>query len=121
MDIDTFIQAGKAGPILRNTEGFAAFWNAQNCIFYRYEDVIFNKRNWVAQITGHLETGMSQEQCDRIADRHDLRPENENPDAHVRNVTPGNYREKLSSDSIRFIEKNHPGFFDIMGYERMTD
>lgn len=120
MDIDEFVLTDQAAAALRNTESFAPYWGGENCTFYRYEDVIFEKRRWVAQIAESLGAEISEETCNLIADRHDLRPENENPNAHVRTVTPGDYRKKLSAESIQHIEDSHPVFFDMMGYERST-
>ncbi|MBV7397357.1 sulfotransferase domain-containing protein [Mameliella sediminis] len=116
MDIDSFVQEGKANPILRNIARFANYLDRDDSLFFRYEDVIFDKRNWVAQIARELSVDLSQEICDRIADKHDLRPEKEDPNAHVRSVTPGGYVDKLSPESIAYIHETFPVFFDRFGY-----
>ncbi|MFN4128819.1 MAG: sulfotransferase domain-containing protein [Paracoccaceae bacterium] len=116
MDIDSFVQGGKADPILRNIARFAPYLDRDDSLFFHYEDVIFNKRAWVTQIVGELAVDLSTEACNRIADKHDLRPKKEDPNAHVRRVTPGGYVDKLSPDSIAYIRETHPVFFDRFGY-----
>lgn len=116
MDIDEFVQAGKAGPVLRNIERFAAWLDDQQSVFFRYEDVIFDKRAWVVRIAQELQVTLSEEACHRIADRHDIRPEKEDPGAHIRSVTPGGYADKLSAESIAHIRDRHPAFFEAFGY-----
>ena len=114
--IDDFIQSGKAGPILRNIERFSPYLDDPLSTFYRYEDVIFDKRNWVARVAGDLGIELTREQAEQIADRHDILPETENPNAHIRSVRPGGYVEKLAPGTIEFIKGNHPTFFGSYGY-----
>lgn len=118
MDIDAFVQAGKAGPVLRNIERFGGFLDRPDSVFYRYEDVIFEKRDWVARIARDLDVDLPREKAHEIADRHDLLPEKEDPTKHIRSVRPGGWREKLSTESVRHIETAHPTFFEHLGYRR---
>ncbi len=78
-----------------------------------YEDVIFNKRKMVDTILKAVEdaTGnpilLSQYSDDlkEIEKKYDIIPQNENPDKHIRQVHPGNWKQKLSSNSISFLNK----------------
>jgi len=116
MGIDEFVQAGKAGPILRNIERFAEYLEDPAATFYRYEDVIFAKRDWVAQIAGDLGIALPEQALQEIADRHDIVPDKEAPDKHIRSVRPGGYREKLSPESQDYIREHYPAFFQRYGY-----
>jgi len=116
VDIDEFVQSDRAGPVLRNIQNFAAYLDDPASTFYRYEEVIFNKREWVRQIARDLSVELSDGDADAIADLRDIRPTQENVSAHIRQVTPGGYRSKLSEDSIRFIETKYPVFFTRYGY-----
>lgn len=117
MDIDEFIQTGKAGPVLRNIERFADYHSDEQSVFYRYEDVIFKKRDWVRRIAFEIGAEVTADSADTIADRNDFRPEKEDPSAHIRSVNPGGYLEKISKESADYIKENHPVFFDVYGYE----
>jgi len=118
MDIDEFIQNGKANDILKNVEKYATFFKHSNSLFFRYEDVIFKKCEWISRLSKEIGVDLSEDVMDKISDRHDFFPSKENPNEHIRNVTPGDYKNKLSSDSIAFIEKNHPTFFNVFEYKR---
>jgi len=116
IDVDIFVQSGMAGPILRNIQRFSDFYDREDAVFYKYEEIIFDKRNWVMKIANDLSVELSREQADLIADKHDLMPVKEDPNAHVRSVKPGGYLKKLSKESINYIHKNYPIFFEKFGY-----
>ena len=86
----------------RMFEGYLAqgFLWRPNVVTYRYEDVIFAKREWLADICDWFEWDVPTETRDAIADRFDIRPDAERPDQHVRQVTPGNFRSHLSEATI---------------------
>ena len=85
-------------------------------MFYRYEEVIFDKRNWVERVARDIGAVISREQAEKIADIHDIWPEAEDVNAHIRQVKPGGYREKISQESIDYIYRNYPVFFDDYHY-----
>jgi hypothetical protein len=47
----------------------------------------------------------------------DIRPKNEQPTAFVRKVTPGDHREKLSSECIAKITETLRPAMDLFGYQ----
>jgi hypothetical protein len=71
-----------------------------NIRIYRYEDVIFNKIEWLRDMLRYLEITLPFEIIGRIAKKHDIRPEAERPNEHIRQVTPGNFRKHLSNATI---------------------
>ncbi|MCB1342351.1 MAG: sulfotransferase domain-containing protein [Pseudooceanicola sp.] len=117
-DLDSFIQRGMANNVLRNIQSFAQYLGTPDTVFYKYEDIIFAKEPWVAQIAADLGISVPQDDIARIARRHDIIPEQENPNAHIRSVKPGGWREKLSPQSVAFIEEKFPLFFEKYGYGR---
>lgn len=68
---------------------------------FRYEDVVFDKANWVADMCSHLDWNMPGGVLDEIAARHDIRVETEAVDKHIRNVSPGDHVNKLAPSTIR--------------------
>jgi hypothetical protein len=67
---------------------------------YRYEDVIFDKENWIADMLAFLGLSLRPPQIVRIAQKHDIVPTTEDAGQHIRKVKPGDHREKLSSECI---------------------
>jgi len=83
---------------------------------YRYEDVIFRKQEWLADMLVYLNIDLPRKSIAAIADRHDIRPEKENPGAHVRQVSPGNYLNKLQPDTIEFLNNELGEILKRFGY-----
>lgn len=67
---------------------------------YRYEDVIFDKANWLTDMLRYFEVDLAPKDIEKIAAKHDVRPDEERPDQHVRQVTPGNYKKHLHEETI---------------------
>lgn len=89
---------------------------------YRYEDIIFDKESWLLAmldffgvLDSYPEKTVLQE-AKKVAAKHDLRPREENPNKHVRQVTPGNYKKHLSSDTIKSLNTSLAPFLDYFHY-----
>jgi hypothetical protein len=85
---------------------------------FRYEDVILNKRAWVRDIISHFGWEMlSPAALDGMMSWADVIPEAERPTEFVRQVRPGNHREKLSPEVIAQINVGLKPCMDLFGYE----
>ena len=80
---------------------------------YRYEDVIFKKKEWLKDMLDFLGLKLPASKIRAIADKYDIRPDREDPQKHVRQVTPGNYKAHLSQTTI---EKLDDLFGPVMRY-----
>lgn len=90
----------KASMFIREFESYEGILNNENTKVYRYEDVIFKKREWLGDIFSYLDLDVDASLVSRVADRNDVRPEEEKPSEHIRQVTPGNYKKHLTNDTI---------------------
>jgi hypothetical protein len=72
---------------------------------FRYEDVIFEKERWVADLADLFGFAVPEAKRRKIAARYDLVPEKEDPSSHVRRVAPGDHREKLSPATIAKLDE----------------
>ncbi len=72
---------------------------------FRYEDIIYDKVKWVSDICEHFNWQIPENHCAKIAKHWDVMPDAEQPEAHVRQVHPGNFRKKLKAETIAFIEE----------------
>ena len=86
---------------------------------YRYEDVIFFKREWVTDMLTFLGLELPSEKVAKIADRHDLIPDKEQPDKFVRQVVPGNYKKHLSRPIIEKLNRRFSYILSWYGYDRV--
>jgi hypothetical protein len=103
---------------LRLFEGYVAqgFPRRPNVAIYRYEDVIFEKRAWVDDICAWYGWDVDAAHKAKVAAMFDERPTEERPDEHVRQVTPGNYQQHLSKDSIEIVKEALGEYMRLFGY-----
>lgn len=85
---------------------------------YRYEDVIFDKKNWIIDMINYLGLTLKPNQINRITEKHDIVPRNENTSQHIRKVKPGDHREKLSQDCIDQLNEILAPVLDRYNYSR---
>ncbi|MEQ9315629.1 MAG: sulfotransferase domain-containing protein [Henriciella sp.] len=117
MNIDRFIRSGRCDFVLNNMMAFKRVTEQyENCHIFRYEDVIFQKQQWAQQIADLCGLEVSPEAVAEIAARHDIRPDDERPDQHVRQVSPGNYKRHLRPETWQVIEKRFKPLFDYFDY-----
>ena len=79
------------------------FWRPNVAVF-RYEDVVYRKRDWVAEMCEWFDWDIPQSCRDAIADRHDVVPVNPDPGAHIRQVHPGSHRRELRPETVATID-----------------
>jgi hypothetical protein len=115
-DINEFLLEGKCNTILNNISKFYSYRNCPNSKIVKYEDFIYDKRKLVSILLEFLDAELETSDINEIADRNHIIPEKENVNTHIRNVHPGNFKEKLSPDAIAFIEKKYSDFMYFFQY-----
>lgn len=117
LNIDEFIESGKCNPILNNIVKFLEYSNDSNSTIIKYEDFIYDKVKVVRLLVDFIGIAVEDEVVREIASKNDVIPDSENVDSHIRNVHPGNYKEKLSQSSIEYIENRYSKFLTAFGYK----
>lgn len=99
MNLDNYVleSAHHTREAFENTQ--AVLENIEHRV-WRYEDIVFDKLNWVHQMLNYLDITVPAPMVERVVARNDVRPDAEQTDAHVRRVTPGDHRNKLQPDTI---------------------
>jgi Sulfotransferase domain len=90
--------------------------NRDKFTVFRYEDVIFNKRAWVADICNAFEWDVPKRVRNRVADRNDVVPRTENEARHIRQVTPGDGMRKLQRETIEKLNELFDKHLAYFGY-----
>lgn len=97
--------ARREGPRMAETvERYIPLLGDTNLLVLKYEDVIFDKTKMVQDVAAHFGWTVGQGQTGAILKWVDVVPEEENPDAFIRKVTPGDHREKLSAATIAELD-----------------
>lgn len=81
-------------------QNYAASIFDANLKVFRYEDVIFRKRQWLKDVTDYVGIDLPESEIHRIADERDIVPRQEDATKHIRRVTPGDHKEKLKPETI---------------------
>lgn len=89
-----------------------------NTKLYRYEDIIFDKENWLREMLDYVSVDLPEDGIQQISKQFDRRPNNEDPSRHVRKVTPGDHIEKLKPETICELNSVFADIMDEYGYQR---
>ena len=84
---------------------------------FKYEDIVFNKSAWIEDILRFLDFNLATDKIEAIASRHDIFPNVEKPDSHIRKVTPGDHKDKLKPETIKKLNDIFAPVLAKYGYE----
>ena len=113
--IDDFV-IQNAGNALRWFDTYGSRLSGANLLLRRYEDIIYEKGRYLAEVCDHLGMAIPRPKIARVAERLDERPATEDPYKHVRRVTPGDHREKLKPETIERLNTMLAPVLDRYGY-----
>ncbi len=87
-----------------------------NLRLFRYEDVIFAKRDWLLDMLEFVGLQLQPDQIDHIVQQVDQRPADEDPNRHIRKVTPGDHVDKLQPETIQHLDTVFQAILERYGY-----
>jgi hypothetical protein len=88
----------------------------QQTLILKYEDFIYNKRHLASAICNWVGINIPQERISSIVQPYERIPATEQPSQHVRQVHPGDYRRKLSPQTIAVLNSVLGDFMAKFGY-----
>lgn len=115
MTVETFART-QAVKMATTVERYIPLLADPRLLVLKYEDVIFDKAKMVVDVARHFGWTIKNGQVDAILKWIDVVPEQENPDAFIRKVIPGDHREKLSPDSIALLNADLARAMAAFGY-----
>lgn len=95
LSVEDYVLA-QARQLNRTIDAYRPLLDDPNLKLFRYEEVIFDKARWIADMAAHFGWEAPDALVARILAKQDIVPAVEQPTAFVRKVTPGDHREKLS-------------------------
>jgi hypothetical protein len=98
------------------SKAYADHCPRQNLRVYRYEDVIFRKYEWLKDMLAFLEIKVDDERIRAIANENDIRPDDEQPSEHIRQVTPGNHAKHLTEAMVGDLNEQLGPMLRRFGY-----
>lgn len=88
-----------------------------NLLKVRYEDVVFEKVDFAKRLCEFFDWGLDERLVTEAATKQDVFPKSERPDEHIRQVKPGNFREKLKPETILQLNETFAPYLRIFGYD----
>lgn len=116
MSLEQYVTGDAADWMLANFDRMAARVCGADCLVVRYEDMVYRKRDFATRLNAHLGMRVAKEHIGQAADRQDIFPEHENPKRHIRRVTPGDFRQKLSQRAIASLTAKFAEPIERFGY-----
>ncbi len=113
MTIDDFVlqEAPAHADRIRHTLA-----NAPRPRLYRYEEIIFDKRAWAADMIDYLGLSPPPRLVASVVARNDVLPTQDAPLDHIRHVTPGDHRHKLLPETIAALDARFAAVMRRMDY-----
>ncbi|WP_375286701.1 sulfotransferase domain-containing protein [Sphingomonas sp.] len=106
----------QAKQLNRTIDAYRPLLADPNLKLFRYEEVIFDKAAWIAELAAWFGWQAPPDVVARILAERDILPEAEEPTAFVRKVVPGDHREKLSADGLRRLNAQLSPTWGRLGY-----
>jgi len=104
MGVDEFALS-QIEPELAVTRRYLDTIPSNNLQVYWYEDLIYRKHAWIAQMMADCRWPLTAEHIDAIVERVDVVPVAEDPKQFIRQVHPGNHKKHLAPETIARIDR----------------
>jgi hypothetical protein len=117
MDLQDFVIKRAPGYVSQLNRYRHALAHA-NLLEIRYEDGIYDKKSMLQNIIEHFGIQLKRRLLQRISANHDIIPAQENEEAHIRQVHPGNFRKKLKPATIKRLNEILAPFLERYEYPR---
>jgi len=99
--IDEFVVSDVTIETMRSYfRSLQLFANYDTVHVVKYEDIIFDKTRLIELICGVLGVSLDANAFDALIEQYNPLPSAEDPDKHVRQAKPGDYKNKLSRETI---------------------
>lgn len=117
MDPSSFVLRGSADGPMRNMLTFMDHADRfEGFVVRRYEDVIFDKPALARDLAAVMSADVPDARLVAIAQKNDVRPDEERPMEHIRQVSPGNYKAHLSAEAQDYLKSEFAPIFSRFGY-----
>jgi hypothetical protein len=94
------------------------FIKRRNITFLKYEDFILDFEKWIFQLSKILGVYLTPEDKSYLFElKGGKRKVSEDPSKHVRKAIPGDFRDKLTKETQKFLNQKFEYIFQVMGYE----
>lgn len=116
MGLESFVK-DRARGMARTMLSYAPIMKDTQTTVLKYENYIFDKPSLISVIAQKFGWVADDTMIEQILSWADIRPQEEQPTAFVRKVTPGDHREKLSKQTISEITGTLQPAMELFEYQ----
>lgn len=91
--------------------------NKGNVKVFYYEDIFFNKQEFLQKIFEHFNIIVETQNINLVAKKNDIIPLEEDKSKHIRKGFPGDHRDKLTKDTIDKLNLIFSDVAEFYGYD----
>jgi len=113
--IDEFVIAS-AEAHKERVMSYTELLGSECCRLFRYEDIIYDKAEFLRDIADHYAWDVPTNILSEIAKKHDIFPGTEKSSEHVRQVHPGNFKKNLQPETITYLQEIYKDVLEAFGY-----
>lgn len=114
-DINAYV-VDRARAFLETAGYFFEIMHDESVLRMKYENVVFNKHSMIKDICDHCDLAVDEASIDKIVNRINIIPSSENPRAFIRQVSPGDHKRKLSTETIAELNRILHDVIAVFGY-----
>jgi len=115
MTVDEFVLR-KAAEFNHNFKIYQQKLPFESLTTYRYEDIIYEKAKWMGDLVSKLNLPHDSDLIRDTAKKFDIFPAAEQQEKHIRQVHPGNHKNKLKKKTIEILNEQLSEFLERYGY-----
>jgi hypothetical protein len=105
-----------AGDFNRNFKKYQQKLPLESLTTYRYEDIIYEKQKWLGDLVKKLCLPVDSDLIRITAKEFDIFPASERQEKHIRQVHPGNHKNKLKKKTIETLNERLSEFLKHYDY-----
>ena len=113
--IDEYVMK-RANGMRRTMMAYKPLLEDPTCLCLRYEEHIFMKKRMISKILKHFEWDIHPGVVEKLLEKVDIVPDQENQKSFVRKAVPGDHRVKLSPETIRRLDKRLAEVLETFDY-----
>ncbi|MEX6633483.1 sulfotransferase domain-containing protein [Hyphococcus lacteus] len=116
--VDEFVRSESKSLIKRYDLYANEYLSLPNLTFLRYEEFIADRPSWLEKLLNGLGVKDGLKRYRRLAnDNPAAKVKREDKTRHIRKATPGDFREKLSPETIARLNSDWSDILKTLGYE----
>ncbi|OZH51451.1 hypothetical protein AFK68_30970 [Hydrocoleum sp. CS-953] len=115
--IDDFVISSTKELKNRFDSYFQHLLNKPNVLWVKYEDMVYDFRNWMETVVDFCGLETNQETVNQLIESADFSVSQENIYNHKRQVLPGDHQRKLNVNTINYLNKEFEEALEILDYK----